>query len=145
MAPATIVLCPLGALTRVLAVLLVSIATPVSLAVSPDDHPVSRKLDHVRHTRAGAHRLDLADATHHDVGAGFELVVLAPSTDVVAAAVSGAAHADDAGIRGAPPAIGGSRLPILSLQAGPPGTAGPRPSPALDRPSPSPGRAPPSA
>jgi len=145
MAPATAALRSLGALIRVLAVLLVSIATPVSLAASQDDHPVSRKLDHVRHTRAGAHRLDLADAAHHDVGAGFDLVDLAPVTDVVAAPVSGAAGTSDDSGRAAQPILIWAPPTTLLLRATPPGGAGRSPFPLLGIPAPSPGRAPPSA
>lgn len=84
MAPAHSSARSLRALIRTLAVLLVSIATPLSLAVAPDDSPVSRKLDHVRATRIGTQRPDMADAAaHHDIGAGPDLIDISPMSDVV--------------------------------------------------------------
>ncbi len=98
MAPAHFPVRSLRVLIRTLAVLLVSIATPLSLAVSPDDSPVSRKLDHVRATRVGTQRPDMADAAaHHDIGAGPDLIDISPLSDVVVGVLS------QAGQRLAPP------------------------------------------
>lgn len=143
MAPATALSASFRAVLRILAVVLASVATPVSLAAG-DDHPVSRKLDHVRHTRVGAQRLDVADAPHHEFGAGHELVDLTPVTGVVTAPIAAGPDVQTPS-HAATPALGEARQTTFLRRAGPPGSS-PAATPPHSRPVTSPpGRAPPAA